>query len=153
LIGSIVMLVPVLADDSHAPVTPDEAVYEAVAAIPGMNEVVTVEIIEADFGDGPSDMLTVIYLTQEVSELGYRLEMLDVYRVIADVVKQEEMSVDSVVLVPSITADSAIEIVSADLNAVLELNNGDVTRTEFVDEMQITPGAHQTVPEDESSGV
>jgi len=149
----LLVLLPVLADDTNAPVVPEEAVQTALEDMPGLHEIVTVEIVEADFGDGPVDMLTVIYITSEVSELGYRLETIDLLRVMGQTVKLESIDVDMLVVVPSVTEDSAIEIASVDLDPVLTLMEGDMTRSELIDNMTITPGSHQTQPDDEGSEV
>jgi len=95
----------------------------------------------------------VIYLTQEMSELGYRLETLDLFRAMAQVIKLESIDVDMLVVVPSVTEDSAIEIASADLDDVLTFLEGDITRSDFIAGMTITPGAHQSQPDDEGSEV
>jgi len=153
LLVIVMSLLPVLADDARAPVIPEEAVQAALEDMPGLHEIVTVEVIVADFGDGPVDMLTVIYLTQEMSELGYRLETLDLFRAMAQVIKLESIDVDMLVVVPSVTEDSAIEIASADLDDVLTFLEGDITRSDFIAGMTITPGAHQSQPDDEGSEV
>ena len=129
-----VLLVPLMAQDT-------EPIRESVLDIPGMTDVLDVSFSEED----DLTTLNIVYLTREIGEVGYRAELLDVFRAVGAALDEAEITVDRVLIVPSVEEDSAVEYAGAQIDALRDLMNGDITRTTFLDGLEILPGEHQAM--------
>lgn len=97
------------------------------------------------------DALTVIYLTNETGLTAYRAEILEMYRMIGERLAEydgDETLPTRIILEPSVTPSSGIETITIDLITVLGLADGTLTRTAFLNDLEIEPGPHQIPDED-----
>jgi hypothetical protein len=137
LLLSLVIAFGVVAQDE--PTTLEETVLEQVAEVPGLREVLLVEITSETGEDGEKvALLSVMYRTAETSEFAYRAEILDVFRSVASVLDEDTTDVERVELLPAVTIDTVIESVLADLDDLLALADGSMTRTAFLAELDVT---------------
>lgn len=146
----LLLLLPAAAQDDD---TDDfiTAVTKAVQDIPGMDEDVTVRLETLLLDDEATAVLSVVYLTREVDPFGYRAETLDVFRAVAATLADDENAppVDLVTLLPSVEIGddtSEIELVIAQADDVTALAAGEITRTAFLDALEINAGEHQLQP-------
>lgn len=121
-----------------------DRVANAVSDVSGVRGVVDAELVTTP--DHILPQLRVVYLTSETDVIGYRAEIVEVYRAIGEVLVGTDTQVAQVVLVPSVQVDEAIEIISAPMQKVRALQADDITRTEFLDELDVETvrgvGAH-----------
>jgi hypothetical protein len=88
-------------------------------------------------------VVTVAYMTQEVNPVAYRAEMIEVYRLVASIDDPNETV--TIALAPHVNmGDSVqgIELATVSMASVLDMATGDITRTTFLDEIEITPLEH-----------
>lgn len=113
-----------------------ERVTEAVQDFPGFHRLLHVELVQED-GD---DVLRVAYLTAETDQLGYQIEMLDIFRAVG--AELERGDVDWVELQPSVSQDGVISVALASSRSVRRLTQGRISRTIFINELITGPGNH-----------
>lgn len=143
----VVLLVGViLAQDEEEEI--DDPLMMVVADVPGVQGVVDAEIAEVD----EQTVVTVIYLTREISEIGYRAEILDVFRAVGDYLDTEEIEADFVAVVPEVVEDAPLETITTGITNLQDLLTGDITRSRFLDELDIVPGEHQIQPPEDPEG-
>ncbi|GAB4527071.1 MAG: hypothetical protein OHK0046_44530 [Anaerolineae bacterium] len=124
-----------------------DQVIEAIDAVPGVRGVGEVSFIEAE----DTLTLTAVYLTRETGEIGYRAELLDVFRAVGEIMEETDVDIDQIALIPSVLEDSAIETAVTTVFNVRLLMSGRLSRTTFLAELEILPGEHQ-FQEQESGG-
>lgn len=138
LLVVLLLLLPALVEDGLSdrrsrPVI--DRVLNAVSDVPGVRGVVTAEIVASD--DDVMPTLRVVYLTAEMDEIGYRAEIVEVNRAIGEALLGTDTQFAQVVVVPSVRADEPIEIISAPGQKLRALQAEDITRTDFLAELEV----------------
>jgi hypothetical protein len=128
----------ILSDHGNEPAV--QSINEAVDAVPGIRGVSMIDVALVDHEDAVTNItsLQIVYLTAETGESGYRAETVEVFRAVGVSLRTGALEVDRVILMPAVTPDAVIEMITAsieDINALLE---GDLTRTDFLDTLEIT---------------
>jgi hypothetical protein len=110
---------------------------EAVMAVPGIQEPVLVTLAD--------DAVEIVYMTLEVGDLGYRAEVLEVFRAVGMVLAGEDEfpPAQTVVLLPSIDLGEEVETLLAEIDELLAFARAEITRTAFYAGLEIEPGVHQ----------
>lgn len=157
LLGSVVALLPVLAQDSAGEVGGmDEsqsalktAVEVAVMAIPGMDAVL---FVTEGRLDDERLFIEIAYNTVETNLYGYYLEAMDVFRAVGQTLEAEdELIVERVAVTPTVMENSPIETMVVDVDVLLAFIAGEITRTAFFEAVDTAPGAHQIPGDDAGS--
>jgi len=153
LLVVLLLLLPVLIEgglstERSSPMI--ERVASAVSDVPGVRGVANVEIVP--LGDDVQPSLRLVYLTSEMGVLGYRAEIVDVFRAVSEIIVGADVSVEQVVVVPSVQVGEPIEIITVPAQKLRALQADDITRTEFLTELDIETvagdGAHtEPVPD------
>jgi hypothetical protein len=99
--------------------------------------------VEMDEVDGDT-VYTVRYDTREINMVAYRSEMLEVFRLVGEV---EALDDGDVVLIPQIDVGGTtegVEAATASAGSVRSLAQGDMTRSDFLDIVDIAPLEHHS---------
>lgn len=147
-----VMMLVVVVFSANAQQDVTDVLMQAVKDVPGLVDVVSVDVVSQEVDDEVILTAEVVYLTIELSELGYRAEIIEVMRALGNAIEAGEYQFDSVLLVPSITADMPVETVATDMDAVSELVVGEMSRTDFLMQLEVVSGMHQHVPPSTDEG-
>jgi hypothetical protein len=115
------------------PTALEDDIRAVVAAVPGVWEVVGVTI--TDTGD-----VLIEYLTAETDEIGYRAEVLEVYRAVGQALGETDLI--HVVLIPGVTPEDLVERITLDTVHLLAYAEGEITRSELLDIMVAEPLNH-----------
>lgn len=134
LMAGVVAVVPrvLTANDDEA-----LAAVEAALAVDWL-ELRTVEMTETE--DEP--ILTVYYVTRELDEIAYRAEMIEIFRLVGAADAPANMDIAIVPQIEMGEQTQGLEMATVSLRWVQQLAAGDVTRTDFIDELQISPLEH-----------
>jgi hypothetical protein len=153
LLVVLLLLLPVLVESelSRRPSRPIiDRIASAVSDVPGVRGVGDVQIIDLDEHDLP--VLRLVYLTAERDEIGYRAEIVEVFRAVGEIVMGTDLELAQVRLVPSVQLDEPIEVISVPAQKLRALEADDITRTEFLAELDIETvrgvGAHTDIEPD-----
>ena len=132
-------IIPVYAqDDTEEEMI--ESVTEALENFPGFHRVLRVELVE----EKNQAILKVVYLTAETDQIGYQIEMIDMFRAVGG--ELERGAVDWIELQPSVSQNGVISVASASLRSVRRLTFGRISRSIFLEELITGPGSHLSSP-------
>jgi hypothetical protein len=134
LLTGLVLLIVIPAMIAQAPSADAlDHVRAAVEAVPG---------IQLDYLEAESDTLLAAYITREYDEIGYRAEILDVYRALGAALADTDLPVARLTLITRITTGDDLEQISSDASRVLALAAAEITRSQFLEALEITPLEH-----------
>lgn len=148
-IALLLLVAPVIAQEGNATTPEPEPadlltlIEEAVAEVPHLKEVVSVEIVEVELDDDTITTLEVTYITTEIDEIGYRAEIMEVYRVIGGIITAEDagdlaLEIEEVLLMPSVTPDQSIEFIACELDILRDFMDETINRTAFLEALTVT---------------
>lgn len=155
LLCGVIVLVVAQDDEADDAVRASQAaLFEAMETVRGLVEVVDVSILIND--EDEDDLIVTVqtvYITRELNELGYRAEILDVYYALGETITEEGLVVEFVVLLPSVSEDIPVETVISTMENLTGLLEGDLSRSEFLESLEVFLGEHQLPQNDQGDDI
>lgn len=122
-----------------APTPAVDVVSTALQTVVGEHQVLDVSLDE-------EGTLSVRYATREINEIGYRAEVIDLYRAIGLAVMAHDLAIDWVTLVPSIGGGAAIEQITTRAEHTTALAAGTILRSSFLRALEVVEMEHGDTP-------
>lgn len=102
-----------------------------------LETVTGIKIVSVEADD---ERLRIVYITREIDEVGYRAEILDVYRAVGQALPEDETR--PLRLITMIGTDEGLEQVDASSEDVRALLSGEMTRSAFLETLIVIPLEH-----------
>jgi hypothetical protein len=137
MVAVLSLAIPFAHNAAQAP-SEAPAPEEVIASIPW----ITLESVELVETEDDETVFTVSYVATEYDMVAYRAEMLEIFRVVGQVVPDEATAVTLIPMIDIGVGLQGIEAATIEADALPDYLSGDLTRTMLLETMTSTPLEH-----------